>query len=644
MCGICGKLWFDPARPADLPGVRALADAIAHRGPDGEGFGTDGPVALGNRRLAVLDLDPRANQPMRDEAGGLVVYNGETYNYPELRPELESLGHRFRTTCDAELVLPAYRQWWAAEGPHFVSRLSGMFAFALWDGRARRLVLARDRVGKKPLHYALTDEGLVFASELHALVRDPLVDRAPDWQGLSDYLAFKVVPGPRTAWVGARKLPPGTVLVAEWGADGKPRVTLTRTWRLSPGSETGGAPSLDDAADEVLARLRVAVKRRLLSDVPLGAFLSGGLDSAAIVALMAQESGTVKTFTIGFREADHDETADARRVASLFGTEHHELLVEPDAVSLLDAALEHHGEPFADGSALPTYLVAGLARRNVTVALSGDGGDEAFAGYDRYRALALADRLHRPARAPLRFGVRVGAALAVAVGAAPDGSAFASGARGRGARFVRFANALDRTPRQRNNDWRLSLGREQLAALLTPEGARRFPAPSFYGADVPLPLPLNEALVQDVEGYLPDDILPKLDIATMAHGLEGRCPFLDHELLEYAACLPSRLKLGGRPLTSKRVLRHALRRLLPADMRVGRKRGFGLPLERWFRGPLRQHARDVLLAPAARARGLFRPEGVADLLDAHADGRVAAHEAILTLLVLERWFQREESR
>jgi asparagine synthase (glutamine-hydrolysing) len=645
MCGLSGKLWFDPARPADLAAVRALTAALAHRGPDGDGFAHDGPCALGHRRLAILDLAPRADQPMRDEAGGLLVANNEIWNWRELRAELESLGHRFTTTTDTEVVLPAYRQWWATEGPRFVDRLDGMYAFALWDGAARRLVLARDRVGKKPLHYAQSAEGLVFASELHALVRDPLVDRRPDWQALSDYLSFKVVPGPRTAWLGARKLPPGSVLVAELG-EGAPRVTLHRSWRLSPGNEEGSAPSLDEAADEVLARLRAAVRKRLMSDVPLGALLSGGLDSAAIVALMAQEGGTVRTFTIGFAEADHDEAADARRVARLFGTEHHELVVEPDALALLDAATEHHGEPFADGSALPTWLVSRFAREHVTVALTGDGGDEAFAGYDRDRARRIAQRLDHPWAAVGRFGVRAAAALAVAVGAAPDGSGALSGARGRGARLVRFADALDRTPRQRNHDWRLSLAPSQRAALLTPEGAARLAPPAFYGADVNEPFPLNEALVQDVEAYLPDDILPKLDIASMAHGLEARCPFLDRDLLQYAAALPSRLKLRpmGRRLQSKAVLRHALRRLLPPDVRAGRKRGFGLPLERWFRGPLREPARELLLSPQARARGLFRPEAVGALLDGHAAGRLAAHEAILTLWVLERWFQREESR
>jgi asparagine synthase (glutamine-hydrolysing) len=648
MCGLSGKLWLDPARPADQDAVRALTAALAHRGPDGEGFAAEGPCALGHRRLAIIDLSPGGAQPFRGAGGELLVANGEVYDHRALRAELESLGQRFTGDSDNEIILAAYRQWWGAEGPRFLDRLPGMFAFALWDPGARRLVLGRDRVGKKPLHYALTGEGLVFASELHALVRDPLVDRRPDWQALSDYLAFKVVGHPRTAYLGARKLPPASVLVVEPGPDGRlAAAPPQRWWRLSPGNEEGAAPTLDEAADEVLARLRTAVRRRLVADVPLGALLSGGLDSAAIVALMAQEGGTVRTFTIAFGEAEHDESAAARRLARLFGTEHHELVVAPDAVALLDAALLHHGEPFADGSALPTYVVAQLARRHVTVALGGDGGDEAFAGYDRHRALLLSARLDRPLAAPLRLGLRAAAALAVATGAAPDGAGAASGARGRGARLVRFADALDRTPRQRNHDWRLSLAPGQRAALLTPEGAALLPPPAFCGADVPLPFPLNEALVLDVERYLPDDILPKLDVASMAHALEARSPFLDHQLLEYAAALPARFKLGPAPgggLRSKLVLRHALRRLLPADVLHGRKRGFGLPLESWFRGPLLEHAREVLLSRAARQRGLFEPLAVEALLAAHAARRVAAHEAILTLLVLERWFQREESR
>jgi asparagine synthase (glutamine-hydrolysing) len=639
MCGIAGKLWFDPARPADVAGVAALAAALAHRGPDGEGLAHDGPLAFGHRRLAIVDLSERGAQPMADTYGRcLLVANGEIYNHLELRGPLAAAGHRFRSGCDSEVLLPLYLEHWEREGPAFVDRLEGMYAFALWDGTARRLVLARDRTGQKPLVYAHAAEGLVFASELAALVRDPLVDRAPDWQALADYLAYKTVPHPATAYAGARKLAPGTVLVAEGG-----RVTLHRTWRPAPGSDDALPSTLDEAAEAVGERFTRAVRMRLMADVPVGAFLSGGLDSAAVVAEMARAvSGPVRTFTIGFDEAAYDETADARRIARRFGTEHHEERVTPDVVSMLDGILAHHGEPFADASAIPTWWVSRLARRHVKVVLTGDGGDESFAGYDRHRALELARRLDAPWAAPARA-----AAAAVARGGG-------QGQRTARTRLLRFQEGLSLRPRRRNHLWRLALSPVRLEPLFTPEGRRLLGTPRFYGADVDLPLRLNEALALDVERYLPDDVLPKLDVATMAHGLEARSPFLDRALMEYAAALPGRYKLGRVPLgagagglprgrtVSKLVLRHALRRRLPADVLRGRKRGFGVPLDAWFRGPLEAPARELLLGGGARRRGLFRPEAVERLIDDHVGGRVAAHETLLTLWVLERWFVAQE--
>jgi asparagine synthase (glutamine-hydrolysing) len=318
----------------------------------------------------------------------------------------------------------------------------------------------------------------------------------------------------------------------------------------------------------------------------------------------------VRTFTIGFSEAEWDETAQARKVARLFGTQHHEALVRPDALGLLARLARQHGEPFADSSAIPTFLVSELAQRHVKVVLTGDGGDESFAGYERYRALAWAEALQCPGAAPLRWALAAGAAGAVAVGAAPVQGVLSGGGRGRGERLLRFADSLGRTPRQRNHDWRVGGHQALLDGLLTDEGRRLLPRPSFYGADVPLPLPLNEALALDVERYLPDDILTKLDLASMAHGLEARAPFLDRELMEYAAALPGRYKLGGLRGPSKLVLRKALARVLPADLLRGAKRGFGVPLDSWFRGPLLEPARDLLLSARARQRGLFRPEAV----------------------------------
>ena len=350
MCGIAGKLWFDPNRPAAEETVRAMLAALVHRGPDDQGLNVEGPLALGQRRLAIVDLSPSGRQPMTSADGQLfVAVNGEIYNHQALRKELGARGHKFSSHCDSEVLLPLYREYWEAEGPQFVDRLEGMFAFALWDAHAQRLILGRDRVGQKPLVYTVGKDGLSFASELSALKRDPDLDRRVDDQALADYLAFRCIPQPRTIWRGARKLPPGHVLVSERG-----QTSLTRYWQLVPGPEQATSPSFEEAVDEVGSRLDRAVERRLMSDVPLGALLSGGLDSAAIVAHMAARSGgRVSTFTIGFEEAEYDETGRARSVARLFDTNHHEELVLPDAVSLLDQLVEHHGEPFADSSSIP---------------------------------------------------------------------------------------------------------------------------------------------------------------------------------------------------------------------------------------------------------------------------------------------------
>lgn len=630
MCGLTGKLWLDPARPADLESVRALTAALAHRGPDGEGHAADGPCALGHRRLAIIDLSPRSAQPLRGAGGELLVANGEVYDHRELRAQLEALGQRFASDGDSEVLLAAYRQWWPTEGPGFLRRLPGMFAFALWDPRARRLVLGRDRLGKKPLHYALTPEGLVFASELHALVRDPLVDRRPDWQALSDYLAFKVVGHPRTAYAGARTLPPASVLVVEPGADGRLAARVERWWRLLPGNEWGAAPTLDEAADEVLARLRRAVRRRLVSDVPLGALLSGGLDSAAVVALMAQEGGEVRTFTIGFREADHDEAEGARRVARLFGTRHEELVVEPDAVALLDAALAHHGQPFADGSALPTWLVARLARRHVTVALTGDGGDEAFAGYESHAVHARDERFHRRFPAPLRALLGTG----LAAGARWSGHAKlarVAGAVQRANRPVeeRFCNVFTKAQRRRlfSAEARARIGQakeETLFARLAQE--QRFP--DF----------LSQILYADTKSYLTNDILVKVDRMSMANSLEVRSPLVDHELLEFAATIPSHLKLHDG--VSKYIFKKTAETFVPREIVYRRKQGFGVPIRHWFRTELRDMLHDALLGSTDAGGALFERRVVERMLREHTNGKRDWSTQLWPLLVFRMWYRR----
>lgn len=627
MCGIAGKVWFDAARPAALDTAAAMTAALAHRGPDDDGLLSQGPAAFGHRRLSIVDLSAAGRQPMTLRDGELMaVVNGEIYNHAELRAELQADGHRFRSSCDSEVLLPLYLKYWASEGPQFVARLEGMFAFALWDGSQRRLLLGRDRAGQKPVAYCATANGISFASELHALRQDPDLDRRVDDSALADFLAFRCVPHPRSAWVGAAKLPPAHVLVAE-----QSRLSTHRYWRLVPGPERGRGPSLDEAAEEVETALRRAVRRRLMSDVPLGALLSGGVDSAAVTAYMAAEAGgRVSTFTIGFREAAYDETREAASVARLLGCEHTERRLEPDVRSLLDTVLQHHGEPFADASALPTFLVCALAAERVKVVLTGDGGDEAFGGYDRHRALFLSQQ---PGAGLVRGVLTLAARLA--------GSAGVGGGRSVSARLQRFSQALSAPPRRRNHLWRLAGSTARMAALLTPAGAERFGAPSAYGPELDGPLPINEALLLDFEHYLPDDVLVKLDVASMASGLEARSPFLDHHLLELAASLPAALKVGAR--RGKLVLRRALRRILPADLLYAPKRGFGVPLDAWLAGPLLPHLREVLLSPRAAARGLFEPVAVARLIDDHAAGKVAAHEQLFTLLVLERWFLAEES-
>jgi asparagine synthase (glutamine-hydrolysing) len=625
VCGIAGKVLFSAGSPAPADVVAAMTAALAHRGPDDHDLVSAGSAAFGHRRLAIVDLSPAGRQPMTREDGQLMaVVNGELYNHEELRAELAAAGHRFAGRCDVEVLLPLYLEHWEREGPDFVARLEGMFAFAIWDGRHRRLILGRDRAGQKPVAYCATERGLSFASELHALRLDPDLDRTPDDGALADYLAFRCVPHPKAAWRGAAKLPPAHVLVAEGG-----QVRTHRYWRLAPGPEHGDL-TLDEAAEELQPLLASAVQRRLMADVPLGALLSGGVDSATVVALMAQQgAGRVSTFTMGFDDPAYDETVEARGVARLFDTDHTERIVAPDALSLLDAVVHHHGEPFADSSALPTFLVCAMAAEKVKVVLTGDGGDEAFGGYDRHRALLLAQRLDH--------GV-VRAAVGLAASAAAVGGV--GGQRSVSARLRRFADALSAPPRRRNHAWRLAGSAARLAALLTPEGAERLGNPSHYGPDLGGPLPLNEALLLDGERYLPDDVLVKVDVASMASSLEARAPLLDHRVLAFAASLPANLKATARH--GKRVLRRAMRRLLPADVVSGRKRGFGVPLDRWMRGPLLDHLREVLLSPRATARGLFEPTAVARLIEDHAAGRLAAHEQLFTLLVLERWFLAEE--
>jgi asparagine synthase (glutamine-hydrolysing) len=622
MCGIAGALAPRQDLPPPPGAAERFAAAMVHRGPDGHGFFQRGPIALAHRRLSIIDLSEAGRQPMTNEDGQVaIVVNGEIYNHAELRADLIAKGHRFRSGSDSEVVAHLYEE----VGARVPEMLRGMFAFALWDARTSTLLLARDRFGEKPLYYGERPDGFVFASELGALLADPRTPATLSLPALDAYLALQYVPSPDTIYEELKKLPAGHTLEIRCGG----RPVVRRYYRPS------FAPSLarlDEA--EAIARVRAAVETavrdRLMSDVPLGAFLSGGIDSSIVVACMARATGApVKTFSVGFSEGGRadDELPYARLVAERYRTEHHELVVEPDMIGLLPEIVRHHGEPFGDSSAVPTRYLCQLARRHVKVALSGDAGDEAFGGYRRYVWAHVAERLLR-LPAPLR------AVAAGALRAAPGGRA----------RWLREYGARlgsDEATRYLRFVCHFSAGEK--AEIYTPELRQRFARDATAEA---FAARLQGSEATDVVGrlqdldcatYLPDDILSKVDIASMSHGLEARAPFCDHEVVALGAALPGRLKLHRGK--GKAILKRAFADLVPAEIVERRKKGFALPIGRWLAGRLHPVARDLLLSPEARQRGLFVPAAVEALLDRHRAGEDHG-ERIWNLMVLETWFQQ----
>ncbi len=620
MCGIVGRFNFRSEVPVDERLIARMSELLAHRGPDGQGVHVDGALGLGHRRLAIIDLSPAGTQPMSRADGRFwVVSNGEIYNFAELRLDLERRGHEFRSRSDTEVILAAYEEF----GVGCLERLRGMFAFALWDRDARTLLLARDRVGKKPLHYLADAHGIAFASEPKAFLAEPTFKPAPRVDAIWHYLTYQYVPSPLSAFEHVRKLPPAHYLLVRDG-----RMTVERYWRLRYGEKRRLTEAA--AAEELRARLREAVRLRLVSDVPVGAFLSGGIDSATVVALMAELGASpVKTFSIGFEQKEYDELPYARLVARRYGTDHHEFVVKPDAAAVLPRLVWHYNEPYADSSAIPTYYVAELTRRHVTVALNGDGGDENFAGYERYVANQVAARLDRLPGGARRLAGAVAARLP-------------AGGRTRGlTRLRRLLEPLAEPRERRYARWMSHFDASLKAELCTEEFARaageadsvallvdayrRSDAADFVDATLDV----------DVSTYLPDDLLVKVDIATMAHGLEGRSPLLDHPLMEFCASLPADFKLRGR--VKKYIFKRAVGDLLPREVVERPKMGFGVPLDHWFRHELRDMAHDVLLSPRAIGRGYVRKETVARLLAEHGTGRRAWHYQLWNLLMLELW-------
>ena len=621
MCGIAGHV--GSTQPELLPAMLGL---LKHRGPDDSGIHASGDVGLGMTRLAIIDL-VTGRQPMSDDTGRYwIVFNGEIYNFRELRAELMTAGRRFRTRSDTEVILQAY----AVHGEACVERLAGMFAFAIWDDAERRLFLARDRLGKKPLYYWHRDRLFLFASEPKALLIHPAVGRSIDWTALHHYLAFGYTPATRSIFDSIQKLPPAHTATLTGG-----RLTQRRYWQL-PRVQTsaGEAVTIEESAAAVRAELRAAVRRRLESDVPLGVFLSGGVDSSAVVASMREvTSGRIATFSIGFGRAaaSYDELPYARLVAERFATDHHEEILEPDVGTLLPEIVRAFDEPFADSSAVPTYVVAQATARHVKVALSGIGGDEMFGGYPRYLGLRVSG-LH--ARLP-RWLRGVSRGLAARLPDSASSRNWADWAR-------RFTAEPDAAPGDRYIGWTRFFGDAALAALAKPalaahlrpsvdELQQRAFASAAHGD------PVDGAFRVDLTTYLPDDLLAMADRISMASSLEVRAPFCDHRIVEESLRLSPRAKMPRGRL--KGLLKTAFAGVLPREVLTHRKQGFMIPLGQWLRGHLRPTLDDLLAPDCVRARGLFDPDAVDVLKHEHLSGARTHADRLWTLMVLELWMR-----
>ncbi len=623
MCGIAGYVNLDPSRPAELEIVRAMTRAIVHRGPDDEGFHVDGAVALGMRRLSIIDLET-GHQPISNEDGTVwVVFNGEIYNYLELRDELEARGHRFKTSSDTEVLVHLYEEL----GDAFVTRVNAMATIALWDARRRRLLLARDRLGKKPLHYARTSEALVFGSELKALVRHPSVRPELDPTSVASYLVHEYVPCPRTIYSNVSKLRPGHVAVFENGS-----LREHPYWDLpAPLPERPGARHRVE--EEIRELLYDSVRARLMSDVPLGVFLSGGVDSTSIVACMARAApGNVRTFSVAFDEPSFDESTHFRRVARHFGTRHEERILTPDALlEILPELAEKLDEPFADASILPTFLLSRFTREHVTVALGGDGGDELLAGYPTYQAHRLAGLYERLPRA-VRSGLVEPMIRRLPVSRANISFDF---------KAKRFVRGTGQPPEIRNQLWLGSFTGQTALAALGPDlraevdGADLFEEERRHMREAPATDLLGKLQYVDLKMYLQDGILVKVDRASMACSLEVRAPLLDYRFVERIARLPTSWKLRG--LTTKYVFKRAMRPWLPPGIESRSKKGFGIPVAEWLRGPLKGMMLDLLAHDRLRRQGLLDPAAVGGLVDDHLSGRRDNRKQIWTLLMLQLW-------
>lgn len=621
MCGICGVVSVDPRERIDARHVLWMRDTLEHRGPDDAGLYVAPGVGLGHRRLSIIDLSPEGRQPMSNEDGKVwIVFNGEIYNFAEHRDWLIKAGHQFSSRTDTEVIVHLYEEL----GPACIERLRGMFAFAIWDEKKRLLLLARDRLGQKPLFYHFNGRHLLFGSEPKAILAYPGIVARPDFNGINHYLGLGYVPSPHSAFSGLHKLPPAHYLTF---ADG--RIDIKRYWSLQ--YEPKLHISEREACREILDRLTEAVRLRMIADVPLGAFLSGGVDSSAVVALMSQlSSRPVKTFSIGFKERHYDETRYARLVAQRFNTDHEEFIVDPVPLGVLDKLVWHYNEPYADSSALPTFYLSRLTKGYVTVALNGDAGDENFAGYQRYTVNLIANYASRLPSFAKHGGRLTGALLTRTLGQhhrlARRLHAWTTMLAGSGS-YARLMTTFDA---------------ERKTQLYSPEFRQLLEGPAteqifeeLY-AQTDAHNVIDRALSADVNLYLPDDLLVKVDIASMAVALEARSPMLDHEFMEFVARLPARFKLRGMS-HRKAIFKKALRNLLPDEILDREKMGFGVPLEHWFRGQMKDILSELLLSRRACERGYFNRSYVEWLVREHLGGARNFERVLWNLLMFELW-------
>ena len=623
MCGITGRFEFGDLVP-DRELIHSMCEKIHHRGPDDEGIFIAPHIGLGQRRLTIIDLAAASCPPLCNEDNSIwLVFNGEIYNFSDLRANLISKGHCFRTNSDTEVIIHLYEEF----GEDCLSRLHGMFAFALYDQRLKKLFCARDRFGKKPFCYKNTGRAIVFGSEIKAISACPDILVEPDFGAINRYLTYSYIPSPETAFAGIKRLPPGHFLTC--GVDGKE--VVKRFW--SPPAPAFSHASEAEIREELLAKIRKAVKLRLISDVPLGAFLSGGIDSASIVAMMASEAGQpVKTFSIGFDDGDFNELPYAKMIAERYGTEHHELMVRPDAVEVLPLLVKHYNEPFADPSAIPSYYVAKMTRQFVTVALSGDGGDESFGGYDNYASIlawSWADILPQTIRG---FVLEAGRML---VDYFPRNNFL--GRAFRAAKMFGSANLKDRknlfstTLKQEEKNWVYTRKFRDLAESCKYEtGPEVFPYQ--VGEDA-----LSWLMRHDQNYYLPDCLMVKMDIASMACSLEVRSPFLDHELVEFAATIPSYMKRNAAG--GKLILKDAMKGLLPEALLKKPKTGFAIPLASWLSNELAPLLKETLLSEKHFKRGLFEAAMIQKMVEEHISKKRDWSNRLWAFLFLELWFR-----